>query len=61
MNQFYLTAYGKKGEHLINEVVKASNDEEAKKLALARLEEESLLNAPSRLVKSSGGLLHFHP
>ncbi|WP_147803046.1 YhzD family protein [Alkalicoccus halolimnae] len=61
MNTYYLTAYSKAGEHLLNESLQAASDEEAKKTALQKLEEAELKEVPSRLVKSSGGLLHFHP
>ncbi|NJP36606.1 YhzD family protein [Alkalicoccus luteus] len=61
MKTYYLTAYSTKGDHLLNETLEADNDEEAGKAALARLKEEDLEHVPSRLVRSSAGLVHFHP
>ncbi|CAM3943433.1 YhzD family protein [Alkalicoccus chagannorensis] len=61
MSIYYLTAYSKKGEHLLNETLEASSDSEAKSAAVQRLEEESLSDMPSRLVRSEAGLVHFHP
>ncbi|SDO29868.1 YhzD family protein [Alkalicoccus daliensis] len=61
MKLYYLTAYSKTGEHLINETLEAETDKEAIENAVKRLEEENLQELPSRLVKSSGGMLHFHP
>jgi|GEM_PF-3801074 hypothetical protein len=61
MKTYYLTAYSPGGEHLINESLQADTDDEAVKAAVKRLEEEELTDVPSRLVRSSGGMLHFHP
>lgn len=61
MKTYYLTAYSKSGEHLINETLTAESDEAATAAAVKKLEEKELSDLPSRLVKSSGVLLHFHP
>lgn len=61
MKTYYLTAYSPQGEHLINESLQAESDDEAIQAAVKKLEEEELTEVPSRLVRSSGGMLHFHP
>ncbi|RKL68523.1 hypothetical protein CR203_00235 [Salipaludibacillus neizhouensis] len=61
MSKYYLTAFGKAGEHLVNETLEATSDNEAKEIGMKKLEEKELLNHSSRIVKSSGGLVHFHP
>ncbi|UCZ54308.1 hypothetical protein LGQ02_05970 [Bacillus shivajii] len=60
MSKYFLTAYDKKGNHLLNEIFEATNDQEAKETGLSRLTKENLLDNPSRVVRSSGGLVHFH-
>ncbi|UTR09219.1 hypothetical protein MM300_15090 [Evansella sp. LMS18] len=60
MKKYFLTAYDKSGKHLINEAFEAADDKEAKEQGLKRLEEENLTENPSRVVRSSGGLVHFH-
>ena len=59
--KYFLTAYDKNGSHLLDEAFEASNDQEAKEKGLKRLSEEQLLENPSRVVRSIGGLVHFHP
>ncbi|WP_416149168.1 YhzD family protein [Salipaludibacillus sp. HK11] len=61
MAKFYLTAFSETGEHLLNEVIEANSDKEASEKGLHRLQTEKLLQYPSRVVRSSGGLVHFHP
>lgn len=61
MTKYFLTAFGTAGEHLVNEVIEATSDIEAKEKGIKRLEDENLQSHPSRIVKSSGGLVHFHP
>jgi len=61
MEKYYLTAFSKSGEHLLNEVIEAGNDKDASAKGVERLEAENLMDNPSRVAKSSGGLVHFHP
>lgn len=61
MGKYYLTAYTKSGENLLNEVIEASTDKEASTKGVERLESENLMDNPSRVARSSGGLVHFHP
>ncbi|WP_280768660.1 YhzD family protein [Salipaludibacillus daqingensis] len=61
MAKYFLTAFSKTGEHLLNEVIEAGTDKEASEKGVERLEAENLLENPSRVAKSSGGLVHFHP
>ncbi|WP_096440276.1 YhzD family protein [Alteribacter populi] len=60
MKKYFLTAFDKEGSNLLNESFEASNDGEAKQLGEKRLAEEKLLESPSRVVRESGGLVHFH-
>ncbi|MBU9720734.1 MULTISPECIES: YhzD family protein [Bacillaceae] len=60
MAKYFITAYDKTGKHLLDETFEASNDKQAKELGIQRLEEENSLENPSRVVRSSGGLVHFH-
>lgn len=61
MKKYFLTAFSHSGEHLLNEVIEAGDDNEAVSKGKTRLEEESLMNHPSRIVSSAGGMIHFHP
>ncbi|SER74164.1 YhzD-like protein [Salipaludibacillus aurantiacus] len=61
MAKYFLTAYSKSGEHLLNEIIEADSDNEASDKGKERLDAESLSANPSRVVRSSGGLVHFHP
>lgn len=61
MKTYYLTAYSKSGEHLLNETMQAESNEQAVENAVKKLEEENLTDLPSRLVTSAGKMLHFHP
>ncbi|WP_096188204.1 YhzD family protein [Evansella halocellulosilytica] len=60
MAKYFLTVYDKAGAHLLNEVIEAGDDKEAKQRGIDRLKEENLLESTSRVVRSSGGLVHFH-
>ncbi|PYZ94099.1 hypothetical protein CR194_00725 [Salipaludibacillus keqinensis] len=61
MAKYYLTAFSKAGENLLNEVIEAGDDKEASEKGVERLQAENLMDYPSRVTKSSGGLVHFHP
>ncbi|MDG5786392.1 YhzD family protein [Evansella sp. AB-P1] len=60
MGKYYLTAFDRQGTLVLNEVLDAADDIQAQNLGLRRLSEKRLLQNPSRIVHSSGGLLYFH-
>ncbi|MBD1383372.1 YhzD family protein [Metabacillus arenae] len=60
MSTYYLTAFDKNGETLLNESFEASSDQEAKGIGEAKLTEKSLLNSTHRCVSSAGKLVLFH-
>lgn len=60
MKVYKLTAYEKKGKVIIDESVKAENDQEAKQKGEAILTEKDLLEATHRLASPTGELLLFH-
>ncbi|MBM7097366.1 MULTISPECIES: YhzD family protein [Alteribacter] len=60
MGKYFLTAYSKTGEHLLNENFEAKDDAEAKKIGEQKLTEKNLSDNTSRLVRDSGGLVLFH-
>ncbi|PRO64976.1 YhzD family protein [Alkalicoccus urumqiensis] len=61
MPMYYVTAYSKAGETLLNETLEAADDQEAAQKGEQRLKDEGLENLPSRVVRSSAGMVHFHP
>ncbi|PYZ98860.1 hypothetical protein CR205_09905 [Alteribacter lacisalsi] len=61
MAKYFLTAYDKKGNHLLNESFEAKDDKEAKETGEKRLLDEGLSKNPTRVVRESGGLVLFHP
>ncbi|WP_026689049.1 YhzD family protein [Alteribacter aurantiacus] len=60
MPRFFITAYDKNGEHLLNDSFVAENDQEAKKIGQQKLDEQNLSDHTSRVVRDSGGLVLFH-
>lgn len=61
MNTYYLTAFDKAGEKLLDETFQASNDEEAKQTGEQKLGENNLLEKAYRCVAPDGKLVLFHP
>ncbi|TMW74023.1 YhzD family protein [Alteribacter natronophilus] len=61
MGKYFLTAYDKKGNHLLNESFEAKDDKEAKETGQKRLLDEGYAKNPNRVVKESGALVLFHP
>ncbi|MCZ2260033.1 YhzD family protein [Sporosarcina sp. G11-34] len=60
MRVYKLTAYEPKGKVIIDDILEASTDEEAKVKGLAILEEKKLLETTHRLASPAGKLLLFH-
>lgn len=60
MQTFYLTAFSKKGETLLNTTIEAENDTDGKRLAKQTLQKENLSETTHRLVTSDARLLLFH-
>jgi hypothetical protein len=60
MNSYALTAYEKNGEKILDEVISASNDTEAKQQGEARLAELNFQDKTHRLTSPKGQLLLFH-
>ncbi|WAA08725.1 YhzD family protein [Fervidibacillus albus] len=57
---YYLTAFQKNGEKLLDQSIEAKNAEEAKKIGIKILEENKLSDQTYRLVSPEGQLLLFH-
>ncbi|REJ28114.1 MAG: hypothetical protein C6P37_09745 [Caldibacillus debilis] len=60
MRQYALTAFEKNGEKLIDQLIEAKTDQEAKKIGQKLLEEKGLTEKTHRLVSPEGKLLLFH-
>jgi len=60
MRVYNLTAYEPKGKVIIDDILEASTDEEAKVKGHAILEEKELLETTHRLASPAGKLLLFH-
>lgn len=60
MRKYFITAYDKTGNHLMNDVIEASDDQAGRESGMKKLEEEELLLHTSRVVNSKGKLLYFH-
>ncbi|WAA13002.1 YhzD family protein [Fervidibacillus halotolerans] len=60
MQIYYLTAFEKNGEKILDEAIEAKNADEAKKIGERILEEKNLSNHTHRLVSPEGQLLLFH-
>ncbi|KYD19195.1 YhzD family protein [Caldibacillus debilis] len=60
MRQYALTAFEKNGEKLIDQLIEAKTDQEAKKIGQKLLEEKGLAEKTHRLVSPEGNLLLFH-
>ncbi|WP_062197500.1 YhzD family protein [Massilibacterium senegalense] len=60
MPQFYVTAYSKKGEVLINEMFEAENEKAATEIGQQKLVSQNLSEGTSRIVTSYGRLIGFH-
>ncbi|MBY6271257.1 MAG: hypothetical protein C6W57_12445 [Caldibacillus debilis] len=60
MRQYALTAFEKNGEKLIDQLIEAKTDQEAKKIGQKLLEEKGLTEKTHRLVSPEGNLLLFH-
>lgn len=60
MQTYYITAFSKKGEILLNTTIEATDDTEGKRLAHAMLKEQNLEHTTHRLVASDATLLLFH-
>ncbi|MGC4377893.1 YhzD family protein [Fictibacillus sp. Mic-4] len=60
MKTYFLTAFDKSGEKLLDETIQAENDQEAKKLGEARLKEANCHEHTHRLTSPAGQLLLFH-
>ncbi|OEH92929.1 YhzD family protein [Bacillus solimangrovi] len=61
MKTYYLTAFNKNGETLLNESFEASNDDNAKHTGEQKLTSQNLLDNSYRCVSPSGKLILFHP
>lgn len=56
---YKLTAFKEDGHKVLDEVIDATNKEDAKNLAKKRLQEQNLQESPYRLTSSKGELLDF--
>jgi hypothetical protein len=59
MGIYYLTAFNKDGEKLMDESFEAANDQEAKKVGEQKLEEKNYLKKTHRCTSASGKLILF--
>ncbi|MGP1910571.1 YhzD family protein [Metabacillus sp. JX24] len=59
MGLYYLTAFGKDGEKLLDESFEAATDHEAKQIGTQKLEEKDALKKTHRCTTSSGQLILF--
>lgn len=59
MKSYFLTAFERSGEKVIDEEFSAQNNEEAKAWALRKLEEENYSDLPHRCVTSNAKLVSF--
>ncbi|MFC2947938.1 YhzD family protein [Virgibacillus sediminis] len=60
MRTYALTVFDQSGENLLNETFTAENDEEAKKVGQARLDEEGYSEYTHRCVNPEAKLILFH-
>ncbi|WP_174616199.1 YhzD family protein [Virgibacillus ihumii] len=60
MKTYNLTVFDKSGEKLMDESFEAANNEEAKKVGTARLEEEGYNEHTHRCVSPEAKLVLFH-
>ncbi|GAA0596037.1 YhzD family protein [Virgibacillus siamensis] len=60
MKTYNLTVFDKSGEKLLDESFEAANNEEAKKVGTARLEEEGYSEHTHRCVSPEAKLVLFH-
>lgn len=60
MRSFYLTAFNKNGEKLLDESFTAENNREAKKVGTGLLESSGFEKETHRCVTSNGKLILFH-
>jgi hypothetical protein len=60
MKTYRLTAFEATGEKLIDEVIQAENDAEAKNKAESLLQEKNLQEKTHRFVSPTGKLILFH-
>ncbi|HSH24597.1 MAG TPA: YhzD family protein [Massilibacterium sp.] len=60
MAQFYVTAYNKKGEALVNEMFEAENEQAAVEIGTQKLASQNLEETTHRIVTSYGRLIGFH-
>lgn len=60
MKTYNLTVFNKSGEKLLDETFEASNNDEAKKIGSARLEEEGYSEHTHRCVSPEAKLVLFH-
>ncbi|MCT8139485.1 hypothetical protein H1D32_18305 [Anaerobacillus sp. CMMVII] len=60
MRGYVLTVFDESGHLLVDEKFQANDDREAKKIGEQKLAELNYKNFPSRVTRSSGGLVLFH-
>lgn len=60
MRPYILTVFDAKGEKLMDETFSAVNDDEAKKIGMARLEDEGFTEHTHRCVSPDANLILFH-
>lgn len=60
MRTYALTVFKQTGEKLLDETFTAENDDEAKKVGTARLEDEGYINYTHRCVNPEAKLVLFH-
>ncbi|WP_085522017.1 YhzD family protein [Tuberibacillus sp. Marseille-P3662] len=60
MSQYMLTVFDPSGETLLNEMLEASSENEAKQLGDKRLQEKQFGQHTHRLTSSDGKLVLFH-
>ncbi|WP_164669585.1 YhzD family protein [Virgibacillus doumboii] len=60
MRTYFLTVFDKSGEKLLDESFEAVNNDEAKKIGEARLEEEGYSEHTHRCVSPEAKLVLFH-
>ncbi|HLR53882.1 MAG TPA: YhzD family protein [Pseudogracilibacillus sp.] len=60
MKEYALTVFSKKGEKLLDEVIEAENDDQAKKLGKTKLQENNYEEHTHRCVSPTAKLVLFH-
>lgn len=60
MKKYALTVFSKKGEKLLDEVIEAENDGQAKKVGKAKLKENDYEEHTHRCVSPTAKLVLFH-